>query len=148
MQSMIYKILLGSALFTGSLCAPAPSASQIASLQTQAHGTLPNGKITLTQGSVGPDGITNVQLLNFNENFEVAFFTSLVNNITQSVPGFTLDDEGEKKGVLDIMHTILAVSALLSPPTALSALINTDIARATSRPQRFVSSSKSKPVRH
>lgn len=128
----MYKILLGSALFTAGLCAPAPSPSQIAALQTQAHGTLPNGKITLTDGSVGPDGITNVQLLNFNENFEVAFFTSLVNNITQSVSGFTLNDDKEKAGLLDIMQTILAVSTL--PSTALRAYTNTAIARATSRP--------------
>jgi hypothetical protein len=111
MHSLISKILLGSALFTGSLCAPAqPSPAQIASLQTQAHGTLSNAKIQLTDGSVGPDGITNVQLLNFNENFEVAFFTSLVNNITQSVSGFTIKDAKEKTALLDIMQTILAVS--------------------------------------
>jgi hypothetical protein len=108
MFSVIYKILLGSALFAGGLCAPTPPS--VAALQTQAHGTLPNGQITLTDGSVGADGITNVQLLNFNENFEVAFFTSLVNNITQSVTGFTLDDEKEKTWLLGILQTILAVS--------------------------------------
>lgn len=107
----MYKTLLGSALFVGGLCAPAPPAPSVAALQTQAHGTLPNGQITLTQGSVGPDGITNVKLLNFNENFEVAFFTDLVNNITQGVHGFTLQDEKEKAGLINIMQTVLAVSS-------------------------------------
>jgi hypothetical protein len=107
MHSTLYKILLGSALAVGSLCAPTPT---VAALQTQAHGTLPNGQITLTDGSVGADGIVNVQLLNFNENFEVAFFTSLVNNITQSVPGYTLQDTKEQAGLVDILQTILAVS--------------------------------------
>jgi hypothetical protein len=111
MYSILPKILLGSVLFVGTLGAPTPPA--VAALQTQAHGTLPGGHITLTDGSVGEDGIISVQLLNFNENFEVAFFTSLINNVTQSVPGFTPQgEENGQPGFVEILKTILAVSRL------------------------------------
>jgi hypothetical protein len=61
-------------------------------------------------------------LLNFNENFEVAFFTSLINNVTQSVPGFTPQgEENGQPGFVEILKTILAVSRPPKRKTPLNA---------------------------
>lgn len=57
----------------------------------------------------GQDGITNLQLIAFNELFEVAFFTELLLNITNNVPGYQ-EGDGVNDFAIDALIAIRAVS--------------------------------------
>jgi hypothetical protein len=103
--------------------------SKIAPVQQLAHGTLPNGGFP-PAGSISPDGITNLQLIALNEFFEAAFFTSLLHNITNNVPGFGIDDQGEKTFVIDSLIAITAVS--FHVPSSFN-MLNKSTARAAPR---------------
>src|SRR5436190_19066496 len=85
---------------------PKPNADQLNQIQKDAFGTLSNAPPPAT---LSPDGIVNLQLVAFNELHEVAFFSQLVQNITNSVPGFELHDRKEKDFVLKTLKGILAV---------------------------------------
>lgn len=82
-----------------------PSCSLTIPQEQQAHGTLPNGPLSTTL--LGGDA-TIFELIAFNELFEVAFFTSLINNITNNVAGFETGNYGVKNFVL---QSLLAVQA-------------------------------------
>jgi hypothetical protein len=56
----------------------APSA-ELTAIEKQAHGTLPNGALPT---KLSDASATTFQVIAFNEIFEVAYFTSLLNNIT------------------------------------------------------------------
>ena len=71
--------------------------------EEQAHGTLPNGDLPT---SLTPTGTTIFELIAFNELFEVAFFTSLINNITNNVPGFEIGSPKIKQVVLDALVAV------------------------------------------
>ncbi|KAK7177651.1 late sexual development protein [Paraphaeosphaeria sporulosa] len=86
---------------------PSPSLEQINEIQERAHGTLPN---TPLPSHLSKDGITNFKLIAFNELFEVAFFFELVQNITNNVDGYELDEGREE--ILDDLTVILAVEEL------------------------------------
>ncbi|KAI1637825.1 hypothetical protein F4809DRAFT_640115 [Biscogniauxia mediterranea] len=64
---------------------PDPDAQQLLEIETEADGLLSDLPPPPTLSEAG---IANFQLIAFNENFEVAFFSSLIENITNSVPGF------------------------------------------------------------
>jgi hypothetical protein len=89
---------------------PSPSAAQLLAIEELAHGTLPNGPPP-PPGAISAEGITNLQLINFNENFEVAFFASLLNNVTTNVAGFQISDATEKNFVIEVLTAVLAVSS-------------------------------------
>lgn len=82
---------------------PKPSADQLNQIQKNAFGTLSNAP---PPPSLSPDGITNLQLVAFNELHEVAFFNQLIHNITTGVPGYDVKD---KDFVLKTLKAILAV---------------------------------------
>lgn len=65
---------------------PKPNAAQLKQIQVLAGGSLPGGSLA-TQ--LTADATVTVQLLALNEIFEVAFFTDLLYNITNNVPGYT-----------------------------------------------------------
>ncbi|TID26957.1 late sexual development protein [Venturia nashicola] len=88
---------------------PDPNAAQLLAIELQAHGTLPNGS---PPAMISANGITNLQLVEFNENFEVAFFGSLLNNITTNVPGFQIYDTKGRGIVIDALTAILAQEEL------------------------------------
>jgi hypothetical protein len=87
---------------------PEPSNSQLLIIEDLAHGTLPDGSPP-PPGSISQDGITNLQLIEFNENFEVAFFSSLLFNVTTNVAGFEITDKTERDFVLEVLVAVLAV---------------------------------------
>lgn len=64
---------------------PTPNPSQLAKIEKEAQGSLPNGPLPQILKSTG---ITTLQLLALNEIFEVAYFTELLANITNNVPGY------------------------------------------------------------
>jgi hypothetical protein len=56
-------------------------------IQKQAHGTLPNGPLP---AEISDNSATVWQLIAFNELFEVAYFSNLIENITNGVSGYEL----------------------------------------------------------
>jgi len=88
---------------------PTPNAAQLLAIEELAHGTLPNGTPPPT---ISPEGITNLQFINFNENFEVAFFSSLIHNISTNAPGFQINDDKEKTFILEVLIAVLAQEEL------------------------------------
>ncbi|KAG9739730.1 hypothetical protein KCU73_g9402, partial [Aureobasidium melanogenum] len=85
---------------------PNLSPSALADVNNAAHGTQSNasaGNITFPA-----DSLTNFQLIAFNELFEVAFFTSLLTNITTGVSGFEIPAHLNSTYIID---TLIAVQA-------------------------------------
>ncbi|CAF9920630.1 MAG: hypothetical protein GOMPHAMPRED_002095 [Gomphillus americanus] len=84
---------------------PNPSPSALAAIEKQAHGTLPNGALPT---SFNKSSAAVWSLIAFNEIFEVAYFTSLVNNITSGVSGY----ESADKELLNTLTAIIAQEEL------------------------------------
>ena len=84
---------------------PNPSPQAIELIQKNAGGTLPNGAL--------PTKLSATDILDFKvvagqEIFEVAFFTSLLNNITNGVPGYECTGY-DKKQIEALFFEIRAV---------------------------------------
>ena len=101
---------------------PTLDAQALAAVQERAHGTLPNGGAP-PNGTISDLGITSIQLINFNENFEAFFFSSLINNITNRVAGFDIQNDDERNYILEALtaveaqeelHAVLATALLKS----------------------------------
>ncbi|KAI0022623.1 sexual development protein [Xylariomycetidae sp. FL0641] len=89
---------------------PEPNEQQLLDIEKQAGGLLPNAP---PPPELSDAGITNFQLIAFNENFEVAFFSSLIDNITNHVPGFTNTSSYRNEGeILEILKTVKAQEEL------------------------------------
>ena len=135
MFSLVPSVVLGAAFVVGTLAAPTipappsgqgvsapkpsaisidalildnPNDAQLRLIEQVAHGTLPNGPPP-PPGSISADGITSLQFVEFNENFERVFFASLVLNITNNVPGFEIKDSEERDLILDALIAVVAV---------------------------------------
>jgi hypothetical protein len=80
---------------------------QLQKIERLAHGRVPSSRIPL---NISSEGIKSLQLLAFNELFEIAFFSSLVTNISTEQPGFEVEDMEEKSLILETLTTIVAVS--------------------------------------
>lgn len=87
---------------------PNPDDQQILKIEVEAGGVLSN---EAPPPKLSADGIANFQLITFNEQFEVAFFSSLIENITNNVEGYQsapgMQDTGS---LLQILNTVKAVS--------------------------------------
>jgi hypothetical protein len=83
--------------------------SQLTAIEVQAHGTLPNGP---PPPSITADTETSLELIAFNELFEVAFFTELLSNITNNVPGFQIADSNERNTVITALTAVQAQEEL------------------------------------
>lgn len=66
---------------------PSPSPNQLKQIEKLAGGSLPNGPLPT---KLTPAAIATLQLIELNEAFEVAYFTSLLHNITSHAPGYEL----------------------------------------------------------
>ncbi|KAL5371038.1 hypothetical protein DPSP01_014532 [Paraphaeosphaeria sporulosa] len=86
---------------------PNPNPEQVKTIQERARGTLPQSPLPI---GIGNEGITNFRLIAFNEMFEVAFFSSLIRNITNSISGYDLGDDNGS--TIENLETILAVEEL------------------------------------
>ncbi|KAK2805085.1 hypothetical protein FQN50_006330 [Emmonsiellopsis sp. PD_5] len=84
---------------------PNPNPEQVKEIEQAAFGTLSN---STPPASISPDGVTSLQLVAFNELFEVDYFTKLLANITGGVKGFEIDDEGQKEFVVKSLKAIQA----------------------------------------
>jgi hypothetical protein len=87
---------------------PTPNAQQLLDIENEAGGLLSNAPPPPT---LSPAGIANFQLIAFNEFFEVAFFSSLIDNITQSISGYeSAPGLQDVKALLEILEAVKAVS--------------------------------------
>ncbi|KXS93401.1 hypothetical protein AC579_10230 [Pseudocercospora musae] len=82
---------------------PNLSPDALKAVEQQAHGTLPNGPLP---SSIQDATAATFQLIAFNELFEVAFFTSLINTITSSVY-----DVGHGAAQQIVLNALTAVQA-------------------------------------
>ncbi|KAK4641289.1 hypothetical protein QC761_611060 [Podospora bellae-mahoneyi] len=97
MLSQLAFLFVAMALATGRVVRrdsadgfPNPNATQLEFIEDVADGTLSDAP---PRPSLNESSIPIFQLISFNENFEVAFFSSLIENITTDEPGFTLPTE-------------------------------------------------------
>jgi hypothetical protein len=90
---------------------PNPNPDQLRNIEQMAHGTLFNASLPR---NVSQDGLTNLQLLAFNELFEVAFFEELLFNLTNRVDGYDLTNSTTGDFVINTILTIHSVYAF--PP--------------------------------
>jgi hypothetical protein len=88
---------------------PNPSPDQLKDIQVQAHGSLSNGK---PPPKVDPDTLTSLRFVAFNELFEVAFFTSLLNNITNVVQNYEVHDDELRTNLIKVFTAIQAQEEL------------------------------------
>ena len=86
---------------------PQPSNDTLRQISVTAGGTLSNGP---PPPKVDEDTLQSFKLIAFNELFETAFFTDLIANITNHVPGYDKLDAGEEKFVLEALKAVQAVS--------------------------------------
>ncbi|KAL5003081.1 hypothetical protein BDV10DRAFT_155512 [Aspergillus recurvatus] len=84
---------------------PRPSPEQLQQIEQAAHGTLPSLPLPT---NISAAGITNLQLLAFQEHVEVAFFHQLVGNITRNISGYTFINDAEREFALRSLMTTLA----------------------------------------
>ncbi|KAK2074942.1 hypothetical protein P8C59_009112 [Phyllachora maydis] len=84
---------------------PAPNPQQLQAWQTTAGGALSTADVPKVSSD---DGLTAFQLIAVNEEFEVAFFSSLIDNITAGVPGFQMQDQTEKDQLLAVLTMVKA----------------------------------------
>ncbi|PSR97602.1 hypothetical protein BD289DRAFT_80500 [Coniella lustricola] len=87
---------------------PNPSAQQLAAIEALADGQLSNQTPPPT---LAASSLTAIQLIAFNENFEVAYFSSLIDNITADAPGYNLNP-GSKSELLAVLNTVKAQEEL------------------------------------
>lgn len=85
---------------------PYPSPSELKLIEQNAQGTLPNGP---PPPVISNRGILNLQLVAFNELFEVAFFGELLTNVTEDIEGYHFQDSGDRDFVIKSLRAILAV---------------------------------------
>jgi len=90
---------------------PAPNPSQLLAIEQQAHGSIPIPFPAAPAAAHGPaaDSITSLEFIAFNELFEVSFFTELIFNITNNVPGYRFDTEIDTRDY--ILNALIAVQA-------------------------------------
>jgi len=87
------------------------NASLIPQLEALAHGTLSNNTAPPPH-AFAPDTITAQQFVEFNENFEQAFFKDLLFNITSGNPDFKIPDSLNPKFVEDVLIATIAQEEL------------------------------------
>lgn len=90
---------------------PTPNSQQLLDIEKVAGGTLSNAP---PPAKLAQSTLTAFQLIAFNELFEVAFFKSLIDNVTANTAGYELPSQGKKYELLGILESVLAVSSRLS----------------------------------
>ena len=88
---------------------PNPTAAQTKQIEQQAFGTLPN---TPLPASLSSGSITTLQLIAFNEIFEVAYFHQLLNNVTSKVKGYDIADSNNYTTIVKTLKAIVGQEEL------------------------------------
>lgn len=84
--------------------------SVLTQIEQQAHGTLPNGPPP--PAAPAADDLTSLRLIAFNELWEVAFFTELLANITNNVPGYQFQDSAQRQTAINAITAVQAQEEL------------------------------------
>lgn len=84
---------------------PNPNPSQLKQIEFQAGGTLPN---TALPTNLPADAILSLKVIAVNEIFETAYFSSLLDNVTNGVHGYTDFGGMTKSYVIESLKTIRA----------------------------------------
>lgn len=88
---------------------PNVSSDTLRAIELQARGTLPNSPLPT---SISDETATIFSLIAFNELFEVAFFSSLIANITSDVPGYEVGSPAVRSIVLNALEAVQAQEQL------------------------------------
>jgi len=141
-STIVSSSLIGLSCLSGVSCAPfsfgnnplhngfptvAAGSPQLAAIETQAHGSLPNAPPPATAPNA--DSLRSLRLIAFNELFEVAFFTELLSNITNHVDGYEIHDQGSRDYIIKALTAVQAQEELhaLNANNALNHFTNTVI---------------------
>lgn len=82
----------------------------LTNINLAARGTLSNAPPPANPPSA--QTLTSLRLVAFNELFEVYYFTELLKNITEGVPGYEFQDQRMKKKVIDHLTAVQAQEEL------------------------------------
>lgn len=82
---------------------PFPSRRQLEEIEKKARGTLPNMPLP---DEISEEGIISLKLIAFNELMEVAFFTQLLKNLTNDVPGYHISNKRDRE------YAIMSLTAI------------------------------------
>ncbi|KAJ9614075.1 hypothetical protein H2200_002211 [Cladophialophora chaetospira] len=79
-------------------------------IEIAAHGTLPIAPPPPATPPPPPkeDDLVSLRLIAFNELFEVAYFSELLYNITNAVPGYEFQDQSAKQQMIDAITAVVA----------------------------------------
>ena len=91
---------------------PNLNATALAQVYKLAGGTLPNGALP---SSLKANGVQALQLIAANEIFEVAYFTELLANVTNNVPGYEVEDKDYIVKTLTAVVNVSSVFFLFFP---------------------------------
>ncbi|RMD39211.1 hypothetical protein DV735_g5918, partial [Chaetothyriales sp. CBS 134920] len=83
--------------------------SALTTIEEAAHGTLPNGA---PPPSLNADDATSLQLIAFNELFEVFFFTELLQNVSNNVQGYQVWDPIVRQQLIAELTAVVAQEEL------------------------------------
>jgi hypothetical protein len=86
---------------------PTPNAQQLKGISEQADGSLSNAPPPAT---LADSTLQSLQAIAVNEEFEVAYFRSLLANVTTGVHGYTSWKGYDKKALEKILKVVIAVS--------------------------------------
>lgn len=86
---------------------PNISGADLQAVFHDAHGTLPNAS---APAKISEEGKTNLRLIAFGETMEVYYFSQLVHNITENVPGYEIKTVEEREYFLSVLRVIEKVS--------------------------------------
>lgn len=87
----------------------AAGSATLKEIEQAAHGTLPNGALP---SKISDTSATVWSLIATNELFEVAYFSSLVKNITDWVPGYEVGSPAAREIVLGALKAVVAQEEL------------------------------------
>ncbi|TDZ13349.1 hypothetical protein C8035_v004413 [Colletotrichum spinosum] len=105
--TVLFGISAAAPLERRTFSAEIPSnPEQIRLVEQQARGSLPN---SAPPAKLEPSSLTAFQLIQFNEQFEVAFFSSMLENVTRGGPGW---ETTEKEKLVDALKVVVAQEKL------------------------------------
>lgn len=102
--SLLFPSLAVAASVASNNGFPNPNPDQLNEIAKIGGGLIPNVELPK---ELGDGSTTAFQLITFNELFETAYFSSLINNITTNTPGYEAENKDE---LLKIFKAVLAVS--------------------------------------
>ncbi|KAJ5909587.1 hypothetical protein N7504_004230 [Penicillium tannophilum] len=83
----------------------AQGSDALTEIEKQAHGTLPNGA---SPTEIADNSVAVWQLIAFNELFEVAYFSNLIENITDGISGYELASPAARNVITTALEAVRA----------------------------------------